>query len=189
MKVRWLAALALACALAGCGGSTPVRTDDETVSVVFGYFDMKDAPGRVDWVSLKQYGLEGKPNQSGNYQVSAKDGLFFHIGIAPGAYQVDRFGSDGGFFSNPVEYNFGGKGRNRTAVRIQKPGVYFLGAHRYVNHPGKGFFAADKFDMEPAQSPSEKELLQRIVKQMETDKELQPYTRQLRLAKQRLSQL
>ena len=86
-------------------------------------------------------------------------------------------------------YNFGGKGRNRTAIRIQKPGVYFVGAHRYVNHAGKGVFAADKFAMEPAKSPTEKELLQRVIKRLETDRDLAPYSRQLKLARQRLARL
>ena len=39
--------------------------------------------------------------------------------------------------------------KNATAVRITRPGVYFLGAHRYVNRAGKGLFAADKFVMQP----------------------------------------
>jgi hypothetical protein len=185
--LHWLAALVLASAILGCGGRESVRTDDETVSLVFGYFDMKEGSGKLDWVQLKQYDLEGKKPVF--YAMNAKDGLFFHVGVEPGSYQVDKFGYDGGLFSNPIEYSFGGKGRNRTAIRIQKPGVYFVGAHRYVNVPGKGFFDAAKFDMQPATSPSEKEILQRVVQKMESDKDLQVYTRQLRLAKQRLSQL
>jgi hypothetical protein len=186
MKLRWWLTLALAAALGGCAGNPPVDPKDETVSLVFGYFDMKDAPSKLDWVTLRRY--EAKNDGTG-YWLNAGDGLFFHVGVAPGSYQVDKFGGKGGFFSNPAEYNFGGKGRNATAVRIQKPGVYFLGAYKYVNYPGTGLFAPDKFDMEAAKTPSEKELLQRVIKHIEGNRDLLPYTRQLRLARQRLGEL
>ena len=58
-----------------------------------------------------------------------------------------------------------------------------------VNHSGKGLFAPDKFEMKPVQSPTEKELLQRLLKELETDKELSAYTRQVGLAKRRLAEL
>ncbi|HET7672280.1 MAG TPA: hypothetical protein VFK84_17870 [Burkholderiales bacterium] len=181
--LRSLAVLA-ALMLAACGGTAPVSSDDETLSLVFGYFDMKDAPTKVQWVGLKQYG--GK--DAGTYSLAVNDGLFFHVGIEPGSYQVDKFGGSG-FLRGDYVYNFGGKGRNTTAIRIQKAGVYFLGAHRYVKHPGEGFFSPDKFDMQPMKAPTEKELLQRVIKQMESDRDLAPYKRQLRLARERLAQL
>jgi hypothetical protein len=74
-------------------------------------------------------------------------------------------------------------------VRIRVPGLYFLGVHQYVNHAGKGLFAPDKFEMKPVTTPTEKELLQRLVKELEADKELSGYTRQLGLAKRRLAEL
>lgn len=181
--LRSLAALA-ALVLAACGGTAPVSSDDETLSLVFGYFDMKDAPTKVQWVGLKQYG--GK--DAGTYSLAVHDGLFFHVGIEPGSYQVDKFGGSS-FLRGEHVYNFGGKGRNTTAIRIQKPGVYFLGAHRYVKHPGEGFFSPDKFDMQPMKAPTEKELLERVIKQIESDRELAPYKRQLRLARERLARL
>jgi hypothetical protein len=191
MKLRWLLPLVVPFVLAGCASTPPpVDTKDETVSLVFGYFDMKDAPSSLDWVSLKQY--DSKKKDGGWYTISAKDGLFFHVGIEPGSYQVDKFGGTGGIpllTSRPFEYSYGGKGRNATAVRIQKPGVYFLGAHQYVNHAGKGLVEPDKFEMKRANAPTEKELLQRVIQQLETDKELAGYTRQLQQAKKRLGGL
>ena len=185
MKVtRALAVLLFSVGIAACSSTPPVSETDETLSLVFGYFDMKDAPTKVQWVGLKQYG--GK--DAGTYSLAVNDGLFFHVGIEPGSYQVDKFGGSG-FLRGDYVYNFGGKGRNSTAVRIQKPGVYYLGAHRYVNHSGKGFFDPAQFDMEPIKAPSEKELLQRVVKQLETDRELAGYKRQLKLARERLSRL
>lgn len=179
--------LATVLSLAGCaGGGVPVDAKDETLSLVYGYFDMTDAPSRVDWVRLKDYTAKGEID---GYTIAAKDGLFFHVGVEPGSYQVESFGSDGGFFATPVRYSFGGKGRNVTATRIQKAGLYYLGAHKYVKHPGKGFFDPDRFDMQPVKTPGEKEVLQRLVQRLESDKGLASYTRQLQLAKKRLAEL
>jgi len=192
MTLRWLLpAVVLAFAVAGCASSPkPVDTKDETVSLVYGYFDMKDAPSPLEWVSIKKYDAEGKGGAW--YRFEAKDGLFFHIGIQPGSYQVERFGGTGGIAlltRRPYEYSFGGKGRNGTAVRITTPGVYFMGAHEYVNRAGQGMFAPGKFEMRQAKAPSEKELLQRVIKAIEADQEFAVYTRQLLQAKQRLATL
>jgi hypothetical protein len=193
MKARWFISLAAALLLAGCASTEDVDVKDETVSLVFGYFDMKDAPSSLEWVSLKRYGRPDEKQKSGwVYTLPAKDGLFYHVGIRPGSYQVDRFGGQGGvplLTRRPFEYDYGGKGRNRTAVRIERPGIYFLGSHRYVNHAGKGFFDADKFEMQASKQPSEKEVLQQLIRVLESDKDLAAYARQLRLAKQRLAQL
>jgi hypothetical protein len=185
--MRWIAVLAAVLSLAGCAGGGTIDPKDETVSLVYGYFDMKDAPQKVDWVRLRKYDAAAK--EAEGYNMAATDGMFFHVGIEPGSYQVEKFGYGGGFLSNPIEWSFGGRGRNGTAIRITNPGVYFVGAHRYIKHPGKGFFEADRFDMEPAKAPSEKEVLQRVVKRLETDPELKGYARQLQLAKKRLGEL
>jgi hypothetical protein len=188
MAMRWIGVMALALALAGCaGGGQPVDAKDGRLSLVYGYFDMSDAPSKADWVWMRQY--EPKAREATGYNLAAHEGVFFHVGVEPGSYQVEKFGSRGGFMSTPVEYNFGGRGRNGTAVRITAPGVYFVGAHRYVKHPGKGFFDPDRFDMLPAQAPGEKEILRRVVQKLETDPELKDYTRQLQMAKKRLGEL
>lgn len=177
MKLFRIVALTCAVLLTACSSTAPVSTTDESLSLVYGYFDMKDAPTKVQWVGLKQYA--GK--EIGTYRMGVEGGLFFHVGVEPGSYQVDKFGGSS-FLRGDYTYNFGGKGRNSTAVRIQTPGVYFLGAHRYVAHEGK-------FDMQPAKSPTEKEVLQRLIKQLESDGSLAQYTRQLKLARERLAQL
>jgi hypothetical protein len=189
MKLSWLLpAVVLAFAVAGCGSSPkPVDTKDETVSLVYGYFDMKQAPSSLDWVSIKRYDSTAKEVLW--YRFEAKDGLFFHVGMQPGSYQVERFGGTGGMMRTRHEYSFGGKGRNDTAVRITKPGVYFMGAHQYVNRAGQGMFTPGKFEMRPASAPSEKEVLRRVIKEMEADSDFAGYTRQLHQAKQRLAAL
>jgi hypothetical protein len=173
--------------LVGCASAPPVDPKDEAVSIVFGYFDMADAPSKLEWVSLKRYG-EKEPVW---YDMAARDGLIFHVGIRAGSYQVEKFGGMGGIpllTRQRHEYNFGTRGRNDTAIRIQKAGIYFLGAYKYVDRPG-GLFRADKFEMELVKTPSEKELLRRLITLLESDSELKTYTRQIALAKKRLAEL
>jgi len=180
-----LAGLAAVVLATGCSTSPPVDPKDQNASLVYGYFDMKNAPSSLDWVSIKQYGAT-----SFYYHAGAKDGLFWHIGIDPGSYQVEKFGGLKRLliFSNEVEYNYGTRGRNETAIRVTKPGLYFMGAYRYVAHDG-GLFAPDKFEMQPVTSPTERELLSRILAEMEAKQELRAYTRQIGLVKQRLAEL
>jgi hypothetical protein len=160
---------------------------DESLSIVFGYVDMADAPSNLQWVSFKRYGEK----ESVWYDMAARDGLVFHIGIAPGSYQVEKFGGMGGIpllTRQRYEYHFGTRGRNDTAIRIHAAGIYFLGAYKYVNHSG-GLFRADKFEMQPLKTPAEKELLQRLITVLESDSKLKIYTRQIALAKKRLASL
>jgi len=91
---RWLLTTALAFVLAGCASAPPVDTKDETRSLVFGYFDMTDAPSGLEWVSLRKYDSAQKAGQW--YGLAVRDGLFFHVGIGPGSYQVEKFGGMGG---------------------------------------------------------------------------------------------
>lgn len=187
MKLGWLLPAVAALALAACaGGPGKVDTHDETVSLVYGYFDMKDAPSDLRWVSIKKYG--DKPLY---YEAGAKEGLFWHVGVAAGSYQVETFGGQGGIAlltSSPYRYNFGTRGRNDTAIRIRRPGLYFMGTYKYVEHKG-GFMEADHFEMKTVKAPTEKELLQRLIKEMESDDDLRIYSRQLAWAKKRVAEL
>lgn len=176
--------------LGGCATWGSIDPKDESCSLVFGYIDMKDAPSDLDWVSIKQYG--DKPYY---YHAATEDSLFFHIGMEPGSYQVDQFGGAGGipyvrrvFTSTFYKYNFGSRGRNDTAIRIAKPGIYYMGAYKFIKHDG-GLFKADKFEMEPLKTPTEKDILQKLIHVLESDRELRAYTRQIHLAKARLSAL
>ena len=186
MTRRWmLAGMAAVLLATGCASTTPVDPSNQNTSLVFGYFDMKDAPSSLDWVSIRQYGTSPF-----YYHAGAKDGLFWHIGVDQGSYQVEKFGGLKRvlIFSSDVEYDYGTRGRNDTAVRVTKPGLYFMGAYRYVAHDG-GIFAPDKFEMQPVTSPTERELLSRVLAEMEASEKLRAYTRQIGLVKQRLAEL
>ena len=167
--------------VASCA-SEPVDPKDPSLSLVYGYIDMADAPSSLGWVRIKLY--DGKNE---GYSAAVKKGLFFHVGVVPGPYQVERFGRHTTFFSNTeYTYDFGTRGRNETAIRVDKPGVYFMGAYKYVDIR-TGWFEQDKFRMERTQTPSERELLTKLLAILQ-DEDSQ-YTRQIAMVRQRLAQL
>ena len=155
-----LASLAIALLLVSCASGPPGRdVNDPTSSLVFGYMDMADAPTEVDWVSLKQVGT---PTDEGYWSLGVDDGLVFNQYLPVGSYQMAQFGGSG-FMAGDVRYSFPAYGKNETAVRITKPGVYFLGSFKYVKVK-TGLFAPGKFDIERTSTPTERELLERIQK-------------------------
>ncbi|MDH4324579.1 MAG: hypothetical protein OEW90_10620 [Betaproteobacteria bacterium] len=150
-----LAALAL---LAGCAGSGHGRDiNDPGNSLVFGYVDMSDAPTRVNGASIMQV---APPTDKPYWGTDVRDGLFYSYYLPPGSYKLASL-SGSSFWKGDYRYNFPRQGAD-TAVRIAKPGIYFLGAYKYKDVK-TGFFEAGKFNMERVNTPTEAELLRRIL--------------------------
>lgn len=144
--------------LAGCGSSGPVRDiNDPTNSLVFGYVDMDEAPTSVDAAWMQQV---APPTETPYWSMSVKKGLFYHTRLPTGSYQLSSFYGSG-FFAGENRYNFPRQG-NETALRITKPGIYFLGSYKY-RKVKTGIFEQDKFAIEKIGKPSEADLLKRIL--------------------------
>ena len=78
--------------------------------------------------------------------MSGKKGLFYHTLLPASSYQLSSFYGSG-FFAGENRYNFPRQG-NETALRITKPGIYFLGSYKYKYRKVKtGIFEQDKFAM------------------------------------------
>ena len=145
---------------------SPTLTGDDTIdvdnpinSLVFGYIDMSDAPTKVSGAWLEQVApATDKPYWS----MGVENGLFYNPFIRPGTYQLSKF-SGSGFAAGAHEYQFSRQGRNETAVRIDVPGVYFLGAYKYVTAQKGGMFKRAKFSIEPIDDPSEADLLRMLL--------------------------
>ena len=160
MKYRILIAM-VAALLAGCASNTigPERDiNDPTSSLVFAYVDMKDAPTSIGHASLRQAAPKG---EEGYWGMTVEDGMLFSQYIPTGSFQLEQFGGSG-FWAGDVRYSFPTYGRNETAISIKKPGIHFLGAFQYKKVK-TGFFEQGKFDVERVSSPSETELLTRIL--------------------------
>jgi hypothetical protein len=158
--VRFAAASAALAFLSACasGQIGPTRdVDDPGNSLVFAYVDMGDAPTSVDSASLKPQGEEGF------WTMGIEDGLMFQEYLPPGSYQLASL-EGSSFLHGDVVYSFPLYGRNEASVAIQKPGIYFLGSFKY-KEVKTGFFEQGKFDIERVDSPTEVELLNRMLKQ------------------------
>jgi len=144
--------------LAGCASSGPTRNiNDPTNSLVFGYIDMDDAPTKVSSAWMVQV---APPSDTPYWGLGVSKGLFYNSYLPLGSYQLSKFGGSG-FFAGQHEYMFPRQG-NKTALRITRPGIYFLGAYKYKKVK-TGLFSQGKFAIEKMSKPTEAELLKRIL--------------------------
>lgn len=156
--------------LTSCG---TVRLDDTQPnrSLVFAYFDFSEVEMYVNWGKIKQVspvidkpflglGYMRNPGESGKYTA-----LFWNEELENGSYQIVTIGGLQTLFLRHANLtlDLGEMGKNVTAVRIDKPGIYFLGAYRY--HPTKSTWSLGRgrFELVPIQSPSQTELLKSLL--------------------------
>jgi hypothetical protein len=157
-RISFVLGLIMLGLLAGCASSGPERNiDDPTNSLVFGYVDMNDAPTSVSSAWIMQV---APPSDTPYWGLGVTNGLFYNSYLPPGSYQLSKLGGSG-FFAGQHEYSFPRQG-NQTALRITKPGIYFLGSFKYKKAKS-GMFEQGKFAIEKINKPTEAELLKRIL--------------------------
>lgn len=159
------ATMVLVAALLACGGGgipremkAPVA---QNVSLVYGYLDMSDAPTDVDWVDIKQM---APPTEKPYRGARVDDGAFYSETLPPGSYMISGFGGSS-FWHKGVIYDISRQGAP-IRVRIQKPGMYFLGSWK-VTQVDTGFFEAPKFEVQRVGSPTEREVLEKMLPEAE----------------------
>ncbi len=164
-RVLFVVVLAILGLVSGCSSHGPERDiNDPTNSLVFGYIDMDDAPTKAQTATIEQV---APPTEWPYFHVGVDEGLYYHVALATGSYQVNNFYGSG-FFAGEHQYNFPRQG-NETSLRITKPGIYFLGSFKY-RKVKSGFFEQAKFGMERVNKPTEAELLKRILENDEVAK-------------------
>jgi hypothetical protein len=171
-----LSALMVMWLLGGCAygfsdhktlSAEPAPPASTQMSFVFGYIDMEDADPGLDWVTLQQLAPVAKDP---DMPTRAKDGIFYLENLAAGSYQVYDFGGrGGGFFAKgrlwaayPVSFPVS-RQSGFLRVKVDKPGVYFLGSYKYVSVSGNRLTTNYVYDLEPLKAPTEKETLQRLL--------------------------
>lgn len=146
--------------LAGCS-STPelAEPEGEQPSLVFGHIDMSDAPTDLGWVSMKRM----RPlTETPYYGFWVVDGTFFVSNTPPGTYKFVNFGGHSGWKNMNATYSFPGQGKGELDREIQRQGLYYVGSWKYKKIK-TGIFQADKFDLVRVNTPTERELLERIL--------------------------
>ncbi len=164
-RVGMLLLVAALAALTGCAGGGHGRDiNDPSNSLVFGFVDMSDAPTKVSGAQIMQV---APPTEKPYWGTDVKDGLFYTYYLPPGSYRLATLHGSS-FLRGEHRYNMGRQGGGDTTVRIEKPGIYFLGAYKYKTVKA-GMFEQAKFGIERVPSPSEAELLQKM---LDTDAEI-----------------
>jgi hypothetical protein len=102
------------------------------------------------------------PTQEPYWSLSVRKGLFYTAYLPPGSYQLSKFGGSA-FFTGEHVYGFPRQG-NQTALRIEKPGIYFLGSYKYRDVK-TGMFEQGKFSIDATNKPTEADLLRRILEE------------------------
>jgi hypothetical protein len=156
-RIVLLLAMVVAVSLTGCAFGPERDINDPTNSLVFGYIDMSDAPTKAKRAWVRQV---APPAKKPYWELGVIKGAFYNVYLPPGSYQISRFYGSG-FFKGEYNYDFPRQG-NETSVRINKPGIYFLGAYKYKRKK-TGFFQADAFTIEKVSAPTEAQLLQRLL--------------------------
>jgi hypothetical protein len=154
-------ALLAALALSGCSTPTPkfVKPEEPNLSLVFGYIDMEEAPTKLKWVALKMVRPVVKEPY---YNFWVREGAFFRSHVRQGSYKFEDFGGGN------TRYIFPSQGKGVMDRQITTPGLYYVGSYKFKKI-SRGIFRTDEFDLVPTNSPSELELLKKIVGYAEDD--------------------
>ncbi len=145
--------------LTGCGAER-IRDDNSPVSntLVFGYMDTKDAVTGLDWLRVRQVHPRTDDPLIDTY---IDDQMFYGNNFRAGAYQIDSFGA--GRFA----LLFPRQGVEIGRFKLDKPGLRFIGSFK-LKKESTGIFNPSKFELEPLSSPTERELLERLLKLAES---------------------
>ena len=144
--------------LAGCAGGGHGRDiNDPSNSLVFGYVDMADAPTKISGAQIMQV---APPTDKPYWGTDVRDGMFYTYYLPPGSYKLATLHGSS-FLKGDYRYTFPRQG-GEQGVRIDKPGIYFLGSYKYQNVK-TGMFEQSKFDIARVKTPTEAELLQRML--------------------------
>lgn len=148
--------------LTGCGGLSKKvdKQVDAKGTLVYGFIDMDEASTPLEHFWLRQAGPD--PDKT-CCALRTHDGAFYRENIKPGAYQFTEFGGSGTIGSrmlynaNYFTYSFP---RQTGGFHVKEPGLHYMGAFKFKK---AGSFLNRKFDIEPIKSPSEKEVLEKIL--------------------------
>jgi hypothetical protein len=174
-KLLFLSCLALllsACVVQlGPDPVIPITNYDER-STAYGWLDTTDVEtNRLNYVNLYQFRPQtNKPYYEAKV-VKFKNGfLYFSQALPLGSFKTISAG--GQRCTGPLcgttlyKYSFGKQGDAVAAVVIEKPGVYYLGAHKMKQTESAGFLSGQgKFTVVPAPNPpTQRELLEEVLR-------------------------
>ncbi|MDT8317060.1 MAG: hypothetical protein RQ824_03580 [bacterium] len=121
---------------------------------------IKEAPSDFRFITAKRIKPKSETPYFGFF---IKDGLFYRTYLPDGLYRFTEFGGFSWRLGGvDVTYQFPTQGKQPWDPLIKVPGIYFIGSYKYVK---KDKSLLDiSYDLVRIKNPSEKELLQRLLK-------------------------
>lgn len=163
-----IAVLTLAVLVAGCAAGPTRVTDFSDRSVVFGWIDIGDVDAnRLHNVQLYQLSPQSETPYWNPKVVKFEGGyLYYAFSFPTGTFKVYELSGQsclGIFCSNTsFSYSFGRQGET-AAVRVEDPGVYYVGGLKLADIK-TGFFEAGKFDVQYTdEGPAERQMLEAML--------------------------
>lgn len=156
--MKAILAVTAALSLAACGGGMSPQMEDQKdpeVSLVYGYIDMSDGPCWMSWFNMKQV-LPKVEKPYYNFRIH--EGAFYAEWLPPGSFQFSGFGGSASWPGNTI-YTFRFP-QQLEGFRIEKPGLYYVGTYKMKD---EGSFFKSKYDIGPAETPSERQILENIL--------------------------
>ena len=155
--------LVLAAFAAGCNARLSKMVDEQNspdTALLFGYIDMSDAPSNLEWADLRQSTL--KRYESGMAMRGDGEGLFYRENLPKGSYSISSIGGRGwtagclSFGKERYSYQLTDEGFKLHKFNLTKSGIVFLGSYKMSKVKGK-------YSFDDAATPTEKELLTRLL--------------------------
>jgi hypothetical protein len=154
--LKGLAGFAAALALGGCALNSEVRTTTEAdAALIFGFFDMKEAPFELGCVRITQDEKKGIAYPQSCMKTFA-DGLFFIENVPPMKYHVPFFYAGGKLHMISSSES--------DLFSVKPKSMYFLGSFKYkvvTRDLGDVLkLTPEQYGLVPVKSPGEKAVLE-----------------------------
>ena len=143
---------------------------DDKSFLVIGYIDMEESPAKLQRIRIKQ--IKPEPDNQIGFGFLIADDMFYNVYLKPGIYKFADFGglSKTNFIDNKrYTFSFPAQGKGEWDPVLEKPGIYFVGSYKYKKVK-TGLLEEGKFDLEKINNPTEKEVLQKLLKYSEKTK-------------------
>ena len=144
--------------LSGCALNSEVRTSDEpNAALIFGFFDMSDAPYELGCVRITQAEKVGIAYRQ-SCMTTFKDGLFLIENVPPMKYHVPFFYAGGKLHTISSD--------EKDLIDVPAKSLYFLGSFKYkVLYRDLGDILSltpEQYGLNKVKSPGEKAVLKML---------------------------
>ena len=148
--------------LSGCALNPSVRTSMEAdSSLIFGYFDMSESPYELSCVTMTQDERSGIVYRQ-SCMTTLASGLFYTENIPPMKYHIPFFNAGGKLHMISAS--------ERDLIDVPPQSLAYIGSFKYKVHDKNLAqvlkITSEKYGLEPVKSPSKKEVLKMLLKEV-----------------------